>query len=182
MANGEIKPIRTEQDYEDTLARIDALMDAVPGSPEFDELDVLVDLVELYESKHEPMGYPSPLAAIEFRMEQGMLTPRDLIEFRMEQATSKALTKEQQAEIQALAALPDEQVNTSDIPEILEWSGAKRGLLYRPVKQQITLRLDADVVAWFRANAPGGRGYQTEINRVLREHAQRTAKRTRSGP
>lgn len=46
-------------------------------------------------------------------------------------------------------------------------------MLYRPVKQQITLRLDADVLAWFRANAPGGRGYQTEINRVLREHAQR---------
>ena len=53
----------------------------------------------------------------------------------------------------------------------------RRSLLYRPVKQQITLRLDADVVAWFRANAPGGRGYQTEINRVLREHAQRAAKR-----
>ena len=81
MANGEIKPIRTEQDYEHALARIDALMDATPGSPEFDELDVLVDLVELYESKHEPMGYPSPLAAIEFRMEQGNLRPRDLIPF-----------------------------------------------------------------------------------------------------
>ena len=77
----EIKPIRTEQDYEDALARVDALMDAAPGSPEFDELDVLVDLVEHYESKHEPMGYPSPLAAIEFRMEQGNLRPRDLIPF-----------------------------------------------------------------------------------------------------
>ena len=81
MATGEIKPVRTEQDYEDALARIDALMDAAPGSPEFDELDVLVDLVEYYESKHEPMGYPSPLAAIEFRMEQGNLRPRDLIPF-----------------------------------------------------------------------------------------------------
>ena len=81
MATGEIKPVRTEQDYADALARIDALMDAAPGSPEFDELDVLVDLVELYESKHEPMGSPSPLAAIEFRMEQGNLRPRDLIPF-----------------------------------------------------------------------------------------------------
>ena len=42
-----------------------------------------------------------------------------------------------------------------------------------PVKQQITLRLDADVVSWFKANVPNGRGYQTEINRVLREHARR---------
>ena len=81
MATGEIKPVRTEQDYEDALAQIDALMDVAPGSPEFDELDVLVDLVELYEGKHEPMGYPSPLAAIEFRMEQGNLRPRDLIPF-----------------------------------------------------------------------------------------------------
>lgn len=71
--------------------------------------------------------------------------------------------------------LPDKNIDTSDIPEILDWSGAKRSLLYRPVKQQITLRLDADVLAWFRANAPGGRGYQTEINRVLREHSRRAS-------
>ena len=79
MAN--VKPIRTEKDYEAVLARVDELMDAAPGSPEGDELDVLVDLVELYESKHEPMGYPSPLAAIEFRMDQGGLSLRDLIPF-----------------------------------------------------------------------------------------------------
>ncbi len=76
-----IKPIRTEADYKAALARIDELMDVEPGSPEGEELDVLVDLVELYESKHEPMGYPSPLAAIEFRMEQGGLSPRDLVPF-----------------------------------------------------------------------------------------------------
>ncbi len=81
MANSRIKPIRTEKDCEAALARIDALMDAEPGSAEFDELDVLADLVELYESKNEPMGYPSPVAAIEFRMEQGKLSPRDLIPF-----------------------------------------------------------------------------------------------------
>ncbi len=79
MAN--IKPIRTEQDHKTALARIDELMDAEFGSPEGGELDVLVDLVELYESKHEPMEYPSPLAAIEFRMEQAGLTRRDLVPF-----------------------------------------------------------------------------------------------------
>lgn len=71
MANSTIKPIQTEEDYEAALARIDVLMGAEPDSPKFDELDVLADLVELYESKHEPMGYPSPVAAIKFRMEQG---------------------------------------------------------------------------------------------------------------
>ena len=90
----------------------------------------------------------------------------------MKKAISKALTRRQKADIEALAALPDDDIDTSDIPEILDWSGARRGALYRPVKHQITLRLDADVLAWFRANAPGGRGYQTEINRVLREHAR----------
>lgn len=81
MANIKIKPIRTETDYEAALARINALMDAEPGSAEFNELDVLADLVELYESKHDPMSFPSPVAAIEFRMEQGNLSPRDLIPF-----------------------------------------------------------------------------------------------------
>ena len=91
----------------------------------------------------------------------------------MKTGISKELTSGQKVEIEALAKLPDEKIDTSDIPEILDWAGAKRGLLYRPIKQQITLRLDADVVAWFRSNTPNGRGYQTEINRVLREYAQR---------
>lgn len=90
----------------------------------------------------------------------------------MKKEISKKLTQRQETEIAALATLADEEIDTSDIPEILDWSGAKRGLLYRPVKQQITLRLDADVVAWFKANVPDGRGYQTQINRVLREYAK----------
>ena len=77
----EVKPIRTESDYAAALARVDELMDAEVGSPEGDELDVLVDLVGLYESRHEPMGHPTPVAAIEFRMEQAGLTPRDLVPF-----------------------------------------------------------------------------------------------------
>ena len=96
----------------------------------------------------------------------------------MKRETSRKLTKAQKAELQALTALPDDQIDTSDIPEIRDWSGARRDLLYRPVnrpvKQQITLRLDADVVAWFKASAPGGRGYQTKMNRVLRKHALST--------
>ena len=77
----DIRPIRTESDYKAALTRIDELMGVEIGSPEGGELDVLADLVELYESKHEPMGHPSPVAAIEFRMEQAGLRPRDLIPF-----------------------------------------------------------------------------------------------------
>jgi HTH-type transcriptional regulator/antitoxin HigA len=76
-----IRAIRTEADYKAALARIDALMDAELGTPEGDELDVLTDLVGLYEDRHVPMGYPTALAALRFRMEQAGLSPRDLIPF-----------------------------------------------------------------------------------------------------
>jgi HTH-type transcriptional regulator / antitoxin HigA len=81
MSMGKIKAIRNEADYDAALRRIDALMDAEPGTPEGDELDVLTDLVEHYEEKHVPMGFPSPISAIEFRLEQAGLAPRDLIPF-----------------------------------------------------------------------------------------------------
>ena len=83
-----------------------------------------------------------------------------------------------QEQIRTLEALTDDQIDTSDAPEILDWSDARRGVFYRPVKQQITLRLDADIVAWFKARARDGRGYQTDINGALREHVQRTARST----
>jgi len=82
------------------------------------------------------------------------------------------------AELEALAALPDDRINFRDIPEVTDWSGAKRGLLYRPVKQQLTLRLDADVVDWFKRRAPAGRGYQTQINQALRQYVQQCQRRT----
>ena len=84
------------------------------------------------------------------------------------------LPSDVQAQIRALEALADDQIDTTDAPEILDWSDARRGVFYRPVKQQITLRLDADIVAWFKAHAGNGRGYQTDINGALREHVQRT--------
>ena len=94
----------------------------------------------------------------------------------MKKARSRSPTRKQKSEIAALAALPDDRIDLSDIPEVRDWSGAKQGLLYRPVKKQLTLRLDPDVVAWFKMHAPDGRGYQTDINRALREHVDRSEK------
>ena len=85
------------------------------------------------------------------------------------------LTDEQRAELAALAALPEDQIDTTDIPEVLDWTHARRADLYRPIKQQVTLRLDADILAWFKERAPGGRGYQTDINHALREHMGRVS-------
>ena len=84
-----------------------------------------------------------------------------------------------QAQIRALEDLPDDQIDMTDAPEILDWSDARRGVFYRPVKQQITIRLDADIIAWFKANARDGRGYQTDINGALREHVQRVGSSAR---
>lgn len=76
-----------------------------------------------------------------------------------------------------LAKLPDEAIDTADIPEApaQNWVHARRGDLYRPLKQPVTIRLDADVLAWFREHAVDG-GYQTEINRVLRRHVAEAEK------
>ena len=86
------------------------------------------------------------------------------------------LPSDVQEQIRTLEALPDDEIDTTEAPEILDWSDARRGAFYRPVKQQITLRLDADVIAWFKAQARGGRGYQTDINGALRDHVRRTAR------
>jgi uncharacterized protein (DUF4415 family) len=87
------------------------------------------------------------------------------------------LTDKRRAVLHALQKLPDDWINTTDIPEVIDWSGAQRGVYYRPVKQQITLRLDADFISWFKAHAQGGRGDQTDTNRALRGHVERCEKR-----
>lgn len=88
----------------------------------------------------------------------------------MKRERSKPLPSRQKAELEALAHLPEKKIGTEKIPEVKDWSGARRGLLYRPVKKQLTLRLDADVVEWFKEHAPKGVGYQTNINRALRAY------------
>jgi HTH-type transcriptional regulator/antitoxin HigA len=74
----DIRPIKSTQDYERALARVDELMDAEPDTPEGDELDVLVTLVESYEDKHFPIESPDPVEAILFRMEEMDLMRKDL--------------------------------------------------------------------------------------------------------
>jgi len=90
----------------------------------------------------------------------------------MKKGGSERLTRAQQAEIEALAALPDDQIDTRDMPEVRDWSGARRGLFFRTIKQQLTLRIDADVIAWFKSHTPNGEGYQTRVNRALRAYVE----------
>lgn len=100
----------------------------------------------------------------------------------MKKGASKQLKRRQLAELKSLADLPDSAIDTSDAPELPDWSGAERGLFYRPIKQQLTLRLDADVVAWFKKHTTADEGYQTRINRALREYVHgQTSRGQRSG-
>jgi HTH-type transcriptional regulator / antitoxin HigA len=73
-----IKPIRTERDHQEALARVDEIFSARPGTAAFDELDVLVTLIEAYERVHHPVDPPSPIEAIKFRMDQGHFTRVEL--------------------------------------------------------------------------------------------------------
>ena len=75
------KLIKTEEDYENALARIDEIFDAKPDTSEGDELELLVTLVEFYENNRFPIETPSPVEAIKFRMEQQNLMQKDLVPF-----------------------------------------------------------------------------------------------------
>jgi len=75
--------------------------------------------------------------------------------------------KEFNDEVQKLSLLSDEDINTSDIPEIDDWSKATQGEFYRPVKKPINIRLDSDIIAWFKSK---NKKYQSKINEVLRKH------------
>ncbi len=89
----------------------------------------------------------------------------------------RGLTPRPKRELEALAALPDDQIDTSDIPELPAdaWEAAVRGRFYRPVKQAVSMRLDADVVAWLKKR---GKGYQTRVNSILRQTMMTDIKRT----
>ena len=82
------------------------------------------------------------------------------------------LSAENRKELQRLAARPDREIDLTDIPEIREIpSDAVIGKFYRPKKTIVTIRLDADVVAWIKAS---GEGYQTRINAYLRQMMQQS--------
>ncbi|HEX8814214.1 MAG TPA: BrnA antitoxin family protein [Terriglobales bacterium] len=94
--------------------------------------------------------------------------PRAAKTIRLGQTVKRTLTARQKKELALLVALPDDQIDTSDIPELpaSAWKNAVRGRFYRPIKQAVSMRLDADVVAWLKKQ---GKGYQTRANCILRQ-------------
>jgi uncharacterized protein (DUF4415 family) len=97
-----------------------------------------------------------------------------IVKYEFDPANPPPLTEAQRKEIAALIARPDSEIDYSDIPELDEkfWKNAVRNPYFRPVKQQLTLRLDSDLIAWFKRRAPDGKGYQSDINKALREYVE----------
>jgi uncharacterized protein (DUF4415 family) len=89
----------------------------------------------------------------------------------------KRLSKEQKRDIAVSMAKRDEDIDLSDMPEVTDWSGAVRGMFYRPAKRPVTMRLDEDVVAWLKGFGPG---YQTKANLLLR-HAMMSGMGNKEG-
>jgi uncharacterized protein (DUF4415 family) len=87
---------------------------------------------------------------------------------------SSKLSEQSRQELAILAARPDD-IDLSDIPEtqVSDWHGATRGKFYRPIKQQVTVRIDADVIDWLKQQ---GQGYQTRLNSILRQAMQESVK------
>lgn len=90
------------------------------------------------------------------------------VKYELDLEKPAPLTQRQRAELEALKALPDSMIDTSDIPPLTDkfWKDAVRNPFYKPVKTLTTVRVDSDVLLWLKSK---GKGYQTRINAILRE-------------
>ena len=90
-----------------------------------------------------------------------------IVRYSIDPDNPPPLTEAQKAQLKALAARPESEIDYSDIPELTEkfWANAQRGRFYKPTKTSTTVRIDSDVLAWLQSQ---GKGYQSRINAILR--------------
>ncbi len=96
------------------------------------------------------------------------MSKRNNVTSKMDPTNPAALSSEQKGELNALAARTDAEIDVTEIPPLTEafWKQAVRNPFYKPMKTQLTVRVDTDVLAWLRA---AGGGYQTKLNTILRQ-------------
>ena len=112
----EIKPIKTENDYNDSIKRIDELWGSTIDTPNGDEFDLLVTLVEAWEMKHYPIAPPDPIDAIEFRMEQMGMTKTDMAKYLGSQSrVSEVLSRKRNLTLKMVKTLYKELKIPADI-------------------------------------------------------------------
>jgi HTH-type transcriptional regulator/antitoxin HigA len=101
-----IKPIKTNKDYQNALKRLELIFDAKKGSPEGDELEILGILLEKYEDEHFPIGFPDPIEAIKFRMEQLGYNQTDLAKIvGLKSRVSEILNKKRKLTLEMIRVL-----------------------------------------------------------------------------
>jgi HTH-type transcriptional regulator / antitoxin HigA len=112
----EIKPIKTENDYNQALERLDKIFDAKMGSPEGDELEVLGILIDQYENENFPIGLPDPIEAIKFRMEQMGYNQTDLANIvGLKSRASEILNKKRKLSLEMIRQLHDKLNIPTDV-------------------------------------------------------------------
>ena len=103
-----IKPIKTESDYNEALERLEMVFDAKEGSPEADEAQILGMLIEKYEDEHFPIGLPDPVEAIKFRMEQMGYSQADLADIvGLKSRASEILNRKRKLTLEMIRKLHD---------------------------------------------------------------------------
>jgi HTH-type transcriptional regulator/antitoxin HigA len=103
-----IKPIKTKKDYQSALERLEKIFDAKKGSTEGDELEVLSILIEKYEDEHFPIGFPDPIEAIKFRMEQLGYNQTDLAKVvGLKSRASEILSKKRKLTLEMIRLIHD---------------------------------------------------------------------------
>ena len=103
-----MKPIKSAKDYKFALARLEEIFEAKPGTPEGDELEVLGILVTNYEDRHFPIGFPDPIEAVKFRMEQLGYTQNDLAEVvGLKSRASEILNRKRKLNLDMIRKLHD---------------------------------------------------------------------------
>ncbi len=103
-----IKPIRTKKDYEQALARLEVIFDAKKGSDKGDELEILGMLIENYENEKFPIGFPDPVEAIKFRMEQLGYNQTDLANVvGLKSRASEILNRKRKLSLEMIRQLHD---------------------------------------------------------------------------
>lgn len=128
----DVRPVRTKADHRWALKEVERLWDAEPGTPDGDRVDILVTLIEAYESEHFPIAAPDPIAAIEFMLEQKRLTRRDLEPaIGSRGRVSEVLTRKRPLTlpmVRALSALLDIPVQVLAQAYAMRSAGARRSL------------------------------------------------------
>jgi uncharacterized protein (DUF4415 family) len=95
----------------------------------------------------------------------------------MKEGIMTKIDTKQAKELRNLEKMKQNDIDLSDLPEVRDWGGAVVGKFYRPIKKPLTLRVDADILAWLKSQ---GKGYQTRINKILRSAMLNQARRRRA--